>query len=325
MYEFCDEHQVRYERCGKLIVALRTSELNGLDELEQRGNANGVAGLRRVTAAELTEIEPACAGIAALHCPGTGIVDYTEVARAMERELRGQGVEFRLGHEVNQIDRKAHRTELVTRAGATTAGFAVSCAGLWSDRLAVTAGATRDPRIVPIRGAYLTLRQQHEPVVNGLVYPVPDARLPFLGVHVTRTVHRTVTLGPTAMLVWSRDGYRLSRLRPRDGLQTATWPGTWRMGRRFWRTGLDEIMMAASRRRFLTAAAQYVPALRSAELEPGTTAGIRAQALGRDGTLVDDFVISETPGAIHIRNAPSPAATSSLALARHIADRIPSC
>jgi L-2-hydroxyglutarate oxidase LhgO len=324
MYEFCDEHQVRYERCGKLIVALRTSELNGLDELERRGRANGVADLRRVTTAELTEIEPACGGMAALHCPGTGIVDYAEVARAMERELRAQDIEFRLGHEVNRIDRKAGRTELVTRAGATTARFVVCCAGLWSDRLAVTAGAPRDPRIVPIRGAYLTLRQQHEPVVNGLVYPVPDPELPFLGVHVTRTIRGTVTLGPTAMLIWSRDGYRLSRLRPRDSLQTAAWPGTWRMGRRFWRTGLDEIMMAASRRRFLTAAAQYVPALRSAELEPGTTAGIRAQALGRDGTLVDDFVISETPGAIHIRNAPSPAATSSLALARHIADRIPS-
>jgi L-2-hydroxyglutarate oxidase LhgO len=322
MYEFCDEHGVEYERCGKLIVALHKGELPGLAEIEARGTANGVPGLRRVDGAGIAEIEPGCRGIAALHCPSTGIVDYGDVARAIERELRARDVHFRLGHRVRRLDRRESATDLVTDTGVITARFVVGCAGLWSDRLAVAAGAPRDPRIVPFRGAYLTLRPSRTPVVRGLVYPVPDPELPFLGVHVTRHVNGEIVLGPTAMLVGARDGYRLSRVRLRDGWDTVSWPGTWRMGRRFWRTGVDEIRMALVRRRFLEAAAQYVPAVRDAGVEPGSSGGVRAQALGRDGKLIDDFVISETPGAIHVRNAPSPAATSSLALARDIVGRL---
>lgn len=322
MYEFCAEHDVPYERCGKLIVALRESELPGLAELERRGRANGVPGLRRVTAAEIREIEPECAGIAALHSPSTGIVDYRSVARALERELRGQGVEFRLGHQVRALTRRPSGTEISADAGTLVTRFVIGCAGLWSDRLAVAAGAQASPRIVPIRGAYLTVRPSASPLVRGLVYPVPDPDLPFLGVHVTRHIDGEVTLGPTAMLVCARDGYRLSRLRLRDSWETLTWPGTWRMARRFWRTGLDEIAMAMSRRRFLAAAARYVPAVRTAGLDGRGSAGVRAQALGSDGVLIDDFVISETTGAIHVRNAPSPAATSSLALAVEIVDRL---
>jgi len=322
MYEFCDEHGVKYERCGKLIVALHERELPGLAELEVRGTANGVPGLRRVTAAEITEIEPESRGIAALHCPSTGIVDYGEVARALERELRARDVHFRLGHQVQRLDRRTDTTDVVTDHGTITARFVIGCAGLWSDRLAVAAGAPRDPRIVPFRGAYLTLRPTQTPVVRGLVYPVPDPELPFLGVHVTRHVNGEIVLGPTAILVCARDGYRLSRVRLRDGWDTLTWPGTWKMGRRFWRTGVDELRMAAGRKRFLDAAAQYVPAVRDAGLEPGSSGGVRAQALGRDGKLVDDFVISETPGALHVRNAPSPAATSSLALAQDLVGRL---
>jgi L-2-hydroxyglutarate oxidase LhgO len=322
MYEFCDEHGVKYERCGKLIVALHERELPGLDEIEARGKANGVPGLRRVAAAEIAEIEPECRGIAALHCPSTGIVDYGDVSRAIERELRAQDVNFRLGHRVERLDRRTATTDVVTDEGVITARFVIGCAGLWSDRLAVAAGAPQDPRIVPFRGAYLTLRHASAPVVRGLVYPVPDPELPFLGVHVTRHVNGEIVLGPTAMLVCARDGYRLSRVRLRDGWDTVSWPGTWRMGRRFWRTGVDEIRMAFARGRFLEAAAQYVPAVRDAGLEPGSSGGVRAQALGRDGKLVDDFVISETPGAVHVRNAPSPAATSSLALAQDIVGRL---
>jgi L-2-hydroxyglutarate oxidase len=325
MYEFCDEHAVKYERCGKLIVALRAGELAGLDELEARGRANGVPGLRRVAAGEIPQIEPGARGIAALHCPSTGIVDYTEVSRALERTLRAQGVEFRLGRHVTGLVRHGDgTTQVVTDAGTLTARFVIGCAGLWSDRLAVAAGAPRDPRIVPFRGGYLTLRPSQDPVVRGLVYPVPDPRLPFLGVHVTRHIGGEIVLGPTAMLVGARDAYRLGRLRARDGWETLAWPGTWRMARRFWRTGVSEIQMAASRRRLLDAAAQYVPAVADAGLLPGGSGGVRAQALGRDGTLIDDFVISQTPGAIHVRNAPSPAATSSLALAREIVgERLP--
>jgi L-2-hydroxyglutarate oxidase LhgO len=321
MYEFCDQYAVPYERCGKLIVALEERELPGLAELEARGRANGVPGLRRVSASEIGEIEPECRGIAALHCPGTGIVDYGLVARTLEKELIGSGVTFRLGESVTSLARDATGTTVLTSRGSLRASFVIACAGLWSDRLAVAAGAPEDPRIVPFRGAYLRLRATPEPVIRGLVYPVPDPELPFLGVHVTRHMSGGIVLGPTAMLVAARDGYRLNRFSGRDLADTLRWPGSWRMFRRYWRTGLDELRMAASRRRFIAAAARYVPRVREIGVERGATAGVRAQALGRDGTLLDDFVISETPGAIHVRNAPSPAATSSLALARELVTR----
>jgi (S)-2-hydroxyglutarate dehydrogenase len=324
MYEYCREHDIPYERCGKLIVALDDREVAGLDELERRGRANGVPGVRRVDAAGIREIEPACQGKAALYCPSTGIVDYGRVSRAIEAELRAGGVAFRLGCRVDRLAAEPPVTALETSTGRLTARFVVTCAGLWSDRIAVAAGASPDPRIVPFRGAYLTLNVTPQPVVGTLVYPVPDPALPFLGVHVTKMVDGTVTLGPTALLVGARDGYRLSRVRPRDVADIATWPGVWRMARTYWRTGVAEAMTAASRRRFIRAAARYVPAVEAIGVTGATSAGVRAQAVGRDGSLVDDFVISATPGAVHVRNAPSPAATSSLALAAELVGRIES-
>ncbi|HVB44008.1 MAG TPA: L-2-hydroxyglutarate oxidase [Streptosporangiaceae bacterium] len=366
MYEFCAANGIGFERCGKLIVAIRADELRRLDDLETRGRANGVPGLRRVAAAEIAEIEPECRGLAALHSPATGIVDFGAVARAIEAELRAQGVTFELGCEITSIRRwsgpaatpasqggtgqpaagrsaAARASTVLSHAhGEFRADWAIVCAGMWSDRLAVCAGAPADPRIVPFRGAYLRLAAGQPEVVRGLVYPVPDPALPFLGVHVTRQVGGGVLLGPTALLVAARDGYRarpghlpgrtgqapaaLRRLRGapdslRDGLATLTWPGTWRVVRAFWGTGLSELVMATSRKRFVAKCARYVPALAGVAIEPLTLFGIRAQAVGRDGRLVDDFVISQTPGATHVRNAPSPAATSSLALAREIVDR----
>jgi L-2-hydroxyglutarate oxidase len=322
MYEFCDEHSIRYERCGKLIVALRPEELPGLDELERRGRANNVAGLRRLQTGEIGEIEPGCRGIAALHCPETGIVDYYEVSRALANDLRDQGVQIRFGTRVLGLDRVDSTTVVQCDVGSVTAGFVIGCAGLWSDRLAVSAGASADPQIVPFRGAYLTLSKSSTPIVRGLVYPVPDPELPFLGVHVTRLINGDVVLGPTAMLALARDGYRVATIRPRDVWDIVRWPGAWKMGRRFWRTGIDEIMMAVVRQRLLKAAEKYVPAVSQNGLRPGLTSGVRAQALGRDGALVDDFILSETPGSVHVRNAPSPAATSSLALAREVVDQV---
>ncbi|HUY29902.1 MAG TPA: L-2-hydroxyglutarate oxidase [Acidimicrobiales bacterium] len=322
MYEFCDEHGIRYERCGKLIVALSERELAGLDELEARGRANGVPGLRRVRASEIAEIEPGCRGLAALHSPATGIVDYSAVARALERELGDAGVEFHFGRTVEGVERGGPTAVVRTSRGEMRARFVVGCAGLWSDRLAVASGAGADPRIVPFRGAYLTLRDHVEPVVRGLVYPVPDPDLPFLGVHVTRHVDGRVTLGPTALLVLARDAYALRHVRARDAWETLRWPGSWRMARTYWRSGVDEVRTAASRRRLVDAAARYVPAVASVGVRPGGSSGVRAQALRRDGRLEDDFVLAETPGAFHVRNAPSPAATSSLALARELVDRI---
>lgn len=322
MYEYCDEQAIAYERCGKLIVALEEAELPGLDQLESRGRANGVPGLRRVEGAELREIEPGARGVSALHSPNTGIVDYGEVARAIERELRQKGVDFALGCEVTALRRRGQETVIESPNCDVKAGWVIACAGLWSDRLAVSAGAPRDPRILPFRGAYLTVAENQGPVVSGMIYPVPDPELPFLGVHITKHIDGRVSLGPTAMLVASREAYRAARVTPRDVVSTLSWPGTWKLGRKFWRTGINELRMAASRRTFVEACSSYAPALQSMRLDAATGSGVRAQAVGRDGTLIDDFVISETPGATHVRNAPSPAATSSFALARELVDRL---
>lgn len=335
MYEYCEQNAIAVERCGKLIVAVRDDELPGLADLEARARANGVPELRRVGAGEIAEIEPECRGLAALHSPTTGIVDFAAVARAIERELRGKGVDFALGCEITAIRREQApaATVLVHAGGSIRAGWAIGCAGLWSDRLAVSAGAPADPRVVPFRGAYLRLAGGQRPVVRGMVYPVPDPALPFLGVHITRHIDGGVMLGPTALLVAARNGYR--RLEPRaravrpgavarmlhDAGQTLTWPGTWTIARTFWRTGLTELAMATSRRLFVEKCAQYVPAVAAMDTEPRAASGVRAQAVSRDGRLVDDFAISQTPGATHVRNAPSPAATSSFALAAEIVDQ----
>jgi len=302
MYAFCEERGIAVERCGKVIVALHESELDRLAELERRGQANGVPGLRRLTGAEITELEPHCAGIAGLHSPNTGIVDFAAVARALADDVREAGGEIMLGRTVSAVARDDGGVRL--EGGDVAARHAVFCAGGQASRLAVAAGAPEDPRIVPFRGQYLSLRPQARELVRGLIYPVPDPDLPFLGVHLTRHISGDVLLGPSAMLV--------------GGLR---WPGTWRVVRRFWRTGLQELRMAASRRAFVAACARYVPELRVGDVEGGP-AGVRAQAVGRDGALVDDFVLSEAAGTLHVRNAPSPAATSSLALAGLIADRV---
>lgn len=320
MYEFCAEHEIPVERCGKVIVAVDPSELSRLDALEERGRANGVPGLRRLTGEELREIEPHCVGIAALHSPATGIVDFGAVARAMEADVRAAGGELTLGREVVGVRRLAAEVVLEHGDGETVARHAIFCAGLWGDRLAVAAGASPDPRIVPFRGQYLRLRPEARRLVRSLIYPVPDPDLPFLGVHLTRHMSGDVLLGPTALLAPARDAYRLRTLRGGDLASTLAWPGTWRVMRRWWRTGLAELRLAASRRAFVEACSRYVPELRSEDVEDGW-AGVRAQAVGRDGRLVDDFVFSQTPGALHVRNAPSPAATSSLAIGAEIVDR----
>ena len=324
MYEYCDEHAIPYERCGKLVVALDDEELPRLDELESRGRANGVPGLRRVTAAEIQEIEPEARGLSALHSPETGIVDYGEVARAIERELRGKGVDFALGHEVDRRT-PGRRGRRSSSAGTDVfrAGWAVLCAGLWSDRLAVSAGASPDPRILPFRGAYLHVAEGQAPVVRGMIYPVPDPDLPFLGVHVTKHIDGHVSLGPTAMLVGSREGYAGMRASGRDVARHA-WPGR-AHGRSAGGSGGPASTSSGWRpagARSSRLARGTCLLLASMRLDDVAGSGVRAQAVGRDGTLVDDFVISETPGASHVRNAPSPAATSSLALARELVDRM---
>jgi 2-hydroxyglutarate dehydrogenase len=255
-----------------------------------------------LSAPEIAELEPHCTGIAGLHSPNTGIVDFAAVARALADDVREAGGEIMLGRPVSAVGRDDGGVRL--EGADVAARHAVFCAGGQASRLAVAAGAPEDPRIVPFRGQYLSLRPQARELVRGLIYPVPDPDLPFLGVHLTRHISGDVLLGPSAMLV--------------GGLR---WPGTWRVVRRFWRTGVQELRMAASRRAFVAACARYVPELRVGDVEGGP-AGVRAQAVGRDGALVDDFIFSEAAGTLHVRNAPSPAATSSLAIADLIADRV---
>jgi 2-hydroxyglutarate dehydrogenase len=321
LYAFCDEHGIAYERCGKVIVALDEHQRRGLDELEARGRANGVPGLRRLDARELAEVEPHATGVDALHSPNTGIVDFGAVAQALAGELRAEGATIATGCAVHGIERRGAETVIRHARGELRAGRVVTCAGAWSDRIAVAAGADPDPRIVPFRGAYLRLAPEALHLVRGLIYPVPDPALPFLGVHLTKRIDGEVLLGPTALLVGARDAYTLKTLRAADVRATLAWPGTWRMMARWWRTGLSELHLAASRRAFVAACARYVPGLRPEHVISGP-AGVRAQAVGRDGALVDDFVVHEAGGAVHVRNAPSPAATSSLALAKVIADRV---
>jgi L-2-hydroxyglutarate oxidase len=320
LYEYCAEKEIAVQRCGKLIVALHDSQLPGLDELERRGRENGVAGLRRVDARGIRELEPHARGVAALHSPATGIVDYPAVAAAYGADVVASGGVLANGCEVRAIAHADRRLSLTHTRGELRARHAVFCAGLWSDRLAVAAGAPADPRIVPFRGAYLRLRPDRRDLVRSLIYPVPDPELPFLGVHLTKHIDGGVLVGPTALLAPARAAYRLRDASVGDLAATLAWPGTWRMARRWWRTGLTELRYAASVAALTRAAAAFVPELRTEDVEPAF-AGIRAQALARDGTLLDDFVFSQTARALHVRNAPSPGATSSLAIAAMIADR----
>jgi L-2-hydroxyglutarate oxidase len=319
MYEYCEQHEIAYERCGKLILATDRSELDRLDEIERRGQANGVAGLRRLGPAEIEQIEPHARGIAGLHSPNTGIVDFAGVARAYATDVRESGGTVSTSCGVEGIDVTGRSMRLTHAQGVTETRHAVFCAGGWADRLAVMAGASPDPRIVPFRGAYLRLVPERRALVRSLIYPVPDPALPFLGVHLTKHISGDVLIGPTALMAGARDAYKLSRVRGKDLLDTLAWPGTWKMLSRFWSTGMTELRHAASRAAFVRAAARFLPELQVADVEP-SFAGVRAQALGRDGKLVDDFVFSQTERALHVRNAPSPAATSSLAIARHVAD-----
>jgi 2-hydroxyglutarate dehydrogenase len=321
LYAYCEERDIPVKRSGKLVVAVEENDLARLDDLERRGHANQVPGLRRLSAEEIPEIEPHARGLAALHSPQTGVVDFVAVAEAYAGDVRESGGTVHLGSGVAAVEERPGRIAVRHARGTTAAEAAVFCAGLWADRLATACGAPADPRIVPFRGGYLQLAPAQAGLVRANVYPVPDPDLPFLGAHLTRTIDDRVLIGPSALMAPARDAYRLSRVRARDLGQTLGWPGTWRLARRHWRTGLREMRHAASPRAFAAEAARLVPELRGAKVTPGP-AGVRAQALGRDGKLIDDFVVHRTERAIHVRNAPSPAATSSLALARLIADEL---
>ena len=319
--KYCAERELPWRISGKLVLATGPDQLPRLDELERRGMANGVKGLRRVGPEEISEIEPAARGISALHSPQTAVTDFAAIADAFADDFEAAGGTIHLGSPVlSAAEPDSGGVCLRTPAGSVEADRAVFCAGLQSDRLAVSCGGSPEPRIVPIRGGYLKLRPDAEDLVRGNVYPVPDPDLPFLGAHLTRAFDGSLLIGPTAMIAGARDAYELFRVNRRDLGDTLRWPGTWALMRRHWRASLNEAANSARPARLAREAARLVPSLAVADVIPGP-AGVRAQALDREGNLVEDFLVEEVGASVHVRNAPSPAATSSLALAELIADR----
>ena len=318
--EFCAARDLPYREIGKVVVARSAAEVPRLRDIEARATANGVPGLRWLGPAELAGIEPHVRGVAALHSPSTAITDYRAVARAMAGDLEAAGGRLRLGQRVTGIDRQGDRAVVRTAADAVTVDRLVICAGLQSDRVAALAGDGPAPAIVPFRGEYYRLVPERAYLISGLVYPVPDPAYPFLGVHFTPRVDGTVDIGPNAVLATAREGYRRRDVNLADLRDVLGWPGFRRLARVHWRAGLAEARTSVSKRRFVAGAGEYLPALSAANVVPAP-AGVRAQAVDRDGSLVDDFRISVTGAVVSVRNAPSPAATSSLAIADYIASQ----
>lgn len=319
---FADEHGIRRTETGKVVVAVAEEEFGRFEGLKERALANRVPGLRELSRSELAELEPNVAGLRALHSPGTGSIDFAEVCRVLAALLEEQGVELRLGVEVLGLAERPSEVIVTTSDGELRAGTVVTCAGLQSDRVARMTGGGADPAIVPFRGAWYVLRPSAAGLVRGHVYPVPDPRLPFLGVHLSPRVDGEVWVGPNAVLAAGREAYE-GRLDLRDLRDVATTGAFWRLARRFWRTGVTELVRDRRRSSYVREVQRYVPALTVDDLEDRRPVGIRAQALGPDGALVDDFVVERTGRVLHVRNAPSPAATAALAIGAEIAARVP--
>jgi L-2-hydroxyglutarate oxidase LhgO len=317
---FCEEHGVRFERCGKVVVATSDAEVARLGELERRGRANGLRGVARMTAAELREREPHAAGVAALLVPETGIVDYAQVVGEYAKEVARRGAAVRTAGRVTGMEKRGGRVVVESTAGSFEARVVIACAGLESDRVARMAGLVLDVSIVPFRGEYWMLAPERASLVRHLIYPVPDPAFPFLGVHFTRRIRGGIEAGPNAVLALRREGYSRSSFDARDAWDIARWPGFWRMTRKHWRNGLREQARSLSRGAFARACAALVPEVRPEDFAPGG-AGVRAQAVARDGSLVDDFAFAEGERMVHVINAPSPAATASLAIGEEVAAR----
>jgi L-2-hydroxyglutarate oxidase len=320
MERFAEDHGIPFVRCGKLIVAVREDEMSRFRALKERGTANGVEGLDEFGPDGIRELEPHVTGIRALLSPGTGIIDFRRVSLAMAEDVRSGGGEIRTGHRVTGVRRDGPWQVIHTSRDSLAARNVIGCAGLFSDRLAARTGARAEPRIIPFRGSYLTLRPEARGLVRRLIYPVPDPSLPFLGVHFTPRIDGEVWVGPNAVLAFAREGYSPRRWSVRDLLEMFTYPGFWRLARHHYREGLGEMRRAIRRETLIEELRRYVPEIERAHLGPGP-AGVRAQAVDRKGGLVDDFSFSESDRVLHVRNAPSPGATASLAIGRHIAER----
>jgi L-2-hydroxyglutarate oxidase len=320
MYGFCEEHNIPHRRCGKVVVAVNESELPRLYALEERGRANGLQ-LQRLDAGQLREFEPNVSGLAGLWVADTGVVNYATVTEAMASQLVRLGGEVRAGHRVTAITEAGSEILVGTHRGTVRCNLLVNCAGLQADRVAQLAGAATDIRVVPFRGEYYTLRPESSHLVRGLIYPVPNPALPFLGVHFTRGVDDVVEAGPNAVLAMKREGYSWSDVSLVDMANYAFFPGFWKMISHHFRHGVMEVRRSLSRKRFLTSLQTLIPSLTDDDIQVGGS-GVRAMAVGRGGQLIDDFHIVEHNGQVHVLNAPSPAATASLAIGDHVAERV---
>ncbi|MGH7708425.1 MAG: L-2-hydroxyglutarate oxidase [Vulcanimicrobiaceae bacterium] len=318
-WAYCDRKGIPYKPVGKLIVAIDESELGRLDDLWERGHANGVEGLQMLGADEIHEREPHCRGIKAIFSPVTGIVDWGVVSQSYADEAQELGADLYLGREVTSIAQHGGATVLTTPSGEIEATYAITCGGLYSDKLAKMTGGERDPKIVPFRGDYLILKPEKSYLVRGNIYPVPDPEFPFLGVHFTPRMDGSVWLGPNAVLAFAREGYSFFTINPPELWDALTYPGFFKLATKYWKTGAGEMYRDLVRSAYVQALQRYIPELQPDDCVTGPS-GVRAQAMAADGSLVDDFVFEGAAGILHVRNAPSPAATSSLAIGKYIVD-----
>jgi L-2-hydroxyglutarate oxidase LhgO len=321
MVAFCQTHGIAHEQCGKIVVATSEDELPRLENLWQRGNANGLLGLRRLTPKHIKEIEPHAAGIAAIHVPQEGIVDYPAVSEKLGELIGKSGGEIRLNARVLRLVPKSGEWIAETSAGAVAGRFIITCGGLHSDRLVKAAGQKPGAKIVPFRGEYYKIKKARQHLVRHLIYPVPDPKFPFLGVHFTRLIHGGIEAGPNAVLAFAREGYRWTNINLRDLAEAAFFPGLWKFLLAYPSMCGYEIRRSLSKRLFCRSLQKLVPDIRADDLEPGG-AGVRAQAMSADGKLVEDFHFEEQPGILHVVNAPSPAATAALAIGEVITERV---
>jgi L-2-hydroxyglutarate oxidase len=320
LVEFCREQGIEHELCGKVIVATEPDELPLLDDLHERGLENGLK-VEKIGPEELRELEPHASGLAALKVPEAGIVDFARIAEALAALVEEEGGELRTSTEVEGISETNNEVEISTNGGTFRTRTLVNCAGLHSDRVARLSGVEAGVKIVPFRGEYYELRPEKRYLVKNIIYPVPDPSFPFLDVHLTRTIEGGVDAGPNAVLALAREGYKKTDFNLRDSIEVLTYPGLWRLARAYWRTGLGEIVRSFSKKAFVRSLKKLVPEVEEEDLVP-IEAGVRAQALTKDGKLVDDFLIVEGKNSVHVLNAPSPAATAAIPIGETVAKRI---
>jgi L-2-hydroxyglutarate oxidase len=319
LYRFCEEQDIAFRRCGKLVVAVDDSELPALDRLADRAHANGLEGVERLDAAGIRDREPTAVGVGALWVPETGIVDFSQVATKLAELIRSRGGHILTSARVRKVATEATAINIETDSKTVRCRLLVNCAGLQADRVARLCGMKPEIRLVPFRGEYLELTGSAAEQIHGLIYPVPDPRLPFLGIHLTRTIDDRVLAGPNAVLAWKREGYRASDFSLRDTADTLLFPGFWRLAAGFWRTGAGEMYRSWNRAAFVDGLQRLVPGITSDQLEPSRS-GVRAQAIDGQGRLLDDFQILQADRMLHVLNAPSPAATAALAIGRHLSE-----